>query len=368
MSATLVRPADRNCPYGEAIASALAQPFPAPPISSHDSLEERVLMGILANSNIRSSSAPTGAGLQSIRQAIAWAMKQGRPIPVLTPWGSKKTQIGAPLDVAELFALRQLQGLQERVSASYSPGIEVRLRLEDTSGYYLFSGIEGVHRDTERYCSDFELLVRIMEAGFVTCVRESSIIDDATYFAACDEAESVIRAYLDATDIKGLDGAEMLPEWKVLQAIGWKGLIPDVQRSYYRSRYLKLYPGITLAGATRELARYLAGSLRRYQMNATGTSPDWEGHVVRVTFVNPIPGAPEEIAGADVRYRTVPEKMGRTHVMPWRARGYVCVIEDKSIVTPKLTHWGDSIALSPARTTFKRNDESITLPSPYLRK
>jgi hypothetical protein len=117
---------------------------------------------------------------------------------------------------------------------------------------------------------------------------------------------------------------------------------------------------------TRRLALYLGGSLTRKFLGMSGKKEDWED-CVQLTFVAPVKGIP---AGYDRNYayqRTLPLSQARTHIMPWRAKGYLRISGRE--VTPKLASFRDvEILESLTKSELRVTDgvSSVTIRTDYV--
>ena len=118
-------------------------------------------------------------------------------------------------------------------------------------------------------------------------------------------------------------------------------------------------------------ADYLGGAKARYVLNgrAAPTSCIEGDPYIGISFVPPIPGAPVSLFSNTLYYRTVPMKDGRTHIAPWRAKGYL-EIGDGDEVKVKVTSWRYEVVadLSPAKVELSDRGEVITIDTDYLLK
>jgi hypothetical protein len=135
------------------------------------------------------------------------------------------------------------------------------------------------------------------------------------------------------------DFVETLDSYKTLKELGWKGTISKVQREFYYESYRRNYPDSTTAKNQQRLALYMAESLARYQLNMSGKQEYWPSFI-QITFVQPIKGLPEGYHNNCVYYRTIPLSQGRTHICPWRAKGYL-KITGKTVSSKITTHHDD---------------------------
>lgn len=352
-------------PYAAQVSSFFALEFPGANHGNSEAVLEGVTSAFVSSNQIRFGPAPNPESLVAIRQVIRDSIAAGLPIPVLTPFGSRKSSVDERLDIAEVASLKQLACLQQRVGRYYAPGIRVNIRLEDASGHYLFADEgEASRRATAEYCDAFQRLVRVLGMStFIRPVLESTLFDERAYAATCDRMVPVLMAYLTDTDANGFDRYEERDTWKALVALGWQGRIPVEQRDYYRNRYATLYPGISPYEATMKLVRYFAGSWARLVHKGSGADAAWGNDYIRVTFVAPIPGAPVGMVSRNIYYRTLPTKFASTHCPAWRAKGFLKINGD---VTPKIASWQEQHDYQRCQLVFGNETESVAVQADYV--
>lgn len=345
-------------PYGSIIESFLSRTFPAN-LQDKDNVLDALTSAFVATNGVRMGPQPKPEGLVEIRKRITYWMDRGEPIAVLSPWGSKKTLNDHSVDVAEVSAIRTLDALRERVHRFYAPGITVQFGIEDLGGRYLWADEgEETLRSSKLYVDDFARLVRILAPTWGTAVAESSLVPYETFATKADEFYGVLALYL-----LGQAGPERLT------AMGWLGNgVPDAQRAFYLRQYEKLYPEMTMHARTLKLARYLAQSAARYRVGAKVQDPAWLGHYVQVNFPLPVPGMPPALGDARLHYRTLPERFARTHMPPWRAKGYLVVGNSAEDITPKLATWTEEHDYRPFKVNFSDGTETVCVEADYVLK
>lgn len=358
---------DPTNPYGNLIGSFFAGAFPAAVATDKSTQLDLVTGALVASGQVRYGPSPNPESLVAIRELVRECITSGKPIPILTPWGSKKPRNDGSLDVAEVGALKQLACLQARVQQYHAPGIELVIRVEDGSGYYLFEGDTAARAAIDQYSPAFVRLIKVLGlSGFIRPVLESAIFDERRYADMTDEVVPVVQAYIAETDAFGFDGYEERASWKRLHTItGVRGEIPVEQRNYYRTLYLKLFPGISPEEANRKLSRYLASAFVRSKIKGRADDPSWGGKYIQVTFAPPIPGAPAGMVSRHLYYRTLPLRMATTHIAPWRAKGYLKIRGRE--VTPKIVSWNevpeDLMAFS---VELNGNGDAVSVAADYL--
>jgi hypothetical protein len=350
-------------PYAEVLNNFYFQQYPVPLLRTSEAMLEAVTTELIGSGQYRYGPRPSPESLVEIRRVIRSHIADGDPIPVLVPFGGMKAEPLNSVDVAELSALKILECLNARVATYYSPGLDVRIRIEDTGAYWLFRD-QKVDSLIDRYSEDFAKLTRIIGAAYATPVREATLMNREEYFTRSTTASARIMDYLDVTENRPTDG---LAEYEALQHIkniGWTGRIPVEQREYYRSRYRRLYPDRSPAEHNKMLADYLAGALTRYQMGGRGEAPGWTRGFINLSFVPPVPGAPPSLVSTNLYYRVVPQRFSRDHIAPWRGKGYLRVANN--VATPAIASWRAEATYNPFMVEFSGGGETVRVQSDYL--
>lgn len=296
------------------------------------SVTDAVLSALVGSSKERLGPVPSDDRLTEMKAVIATAIAAEEPIKLLMPWGSKKPDNGT-VDVAEIGALKTLEALQRRVQSVYPAGIHLRMRIEDLSGDYLFreEGEEAL-KASARYVHDFVNLLKLMHLPFIEPVLEKKMMDCHVYNALADELRPVFLTYIENTDRYFIIDDPSVASWQELSRLGWTGFIPCEMRNFYRSRYAR--QGLSPQEQNFKLAGYLASILARIKLKGYGHER-WGKEFINVSFAPPVPGTPEPFAQRRLYYRTLPESMARTHLPPWRGRGYLLISGEE--ITLKLT-------------------------------
>ena len=243
----------------------------------------------------------------------------------------------------------------------YEPGIDLRMRIEDLSGYYLFrdEGIEAINA-SDNYVSDFRKLLKILNLRFIDPLLESEIAVPEAFNKKAGEIEQLLYFCLVAMG-DGNDG-ESDRLLGLLHGMGWVGDIPEEQRAYYYRQYEKMHPGCTPDQKERKLARYFASSWARAQLHMRGDKAEWHNNFLTISFIQPIPGVGENFHARRLFYRTLPEKMARTHLPAWRARGYLRV---NGHATPKLATQHEKLDLHPCEIVLKDDECEVKVRADY---
>lgn len=329
------------------------------PLQKEDLIE--CLVGIFVSTNIiRYGPAPNKESLETIAVAISNCVKKKIPIPILCPWGSKKPKNYESIDIAELMALHMLHMLHTQVKAYYEPGIMVNLRIDDVSGYHLFFDQEGSEASSVRYVNDLLLLIKILDYDFINPITESIFVDKHTFFEFAENVKISFLDYLSSTDQNEFQHIDSLDSWNRLKQLGWSGHIPFEMRNFFKQQYSVMYQGISETKKQELLSRYFAGTVARMHFKATAKDPSWKNNFLQLNFLPAAPGTPFNLISNRLSYRTVPENFGRTHIPPWRAKGFLEIRSDT--IKPKVTSWFNTeITYVPSLLTIERDRDSICI-------
>lgn len=361
-----IRPADGSvdCSYGQVIADFLGQEFGAS-LETPAQLLDMISGQFTSTSQNRQGSLPKPEGLVAVRKVISYWVDKGEPIAVLVPWGSKKAMNGKSVDVAELFALRQLMALRNRVAKAYAPGLMINLGIEDLGGQFLWQDVES-RIESAKYVRDFVKLVGVMDAAYINAKPESEIVEYETFAEKAWQMAELLEPYIKLK-VNGGMLAQIDRQLTWIQEKGWKGDIPLAQIQFYLNSYEKYYPNQSMDQNIQMISRYLGQSWARYEVGAKLAYPSWGENYVQINFPQPVPGVPASLADRRLYCRTLPMRFSRTHIPPWRARGWV-QIDEKDGVVPKLSSfatppWDDefenfSVVLSNGR-------EVVEVSCPY---
>lgn len=353
--------------YGDLVRGFFSEQFPTAVPADKATKLDLVTSALIGTGQVRLGPQPNPESHVAIRAVVQHAIDHNQPIPVLTPWGSKKPRNGMSIDIAEVAALKQLACIQDRVQRYHTPGLRLIIRIEDASGYYLFGDELNCRPSIDTYSRDFVKLVRVLGLGFIEPLLETNLFDAQKYADMTDALVPTMEQYIFETDIFGFDGWQERESRRRLHDFfpAFQGEIPREQRDYYRGLYKKLFPGIGPAEATHKLARYLSSAIVRNKIRGRGDDPSWEGKYLQVTFAPPIPGAPAGTVSRFLYYRTLPTSMGTTHIPPWRAKGYLRM--DGRRATPKIASWSDiPSGLVSCSVQLTNSNEALSITTDYL--
>lgn len=292
---------------------------------------EAVVHEVIGTKQHRFGPTPPPEDLVPIRGIIRDCMERRVPIPILVPWGASK-QGPFSLDIAELMALKQLNCLQTRVRAHYSPGVDFSIRLEDLTDLVLFAGMWPYPAKTLEYRTEFELLHQLVSEPGSTLRKESNMMGWEAFMTTTEQYALAIRhAMKVAPDQR---------EYAIRNSIpGWRGDLPDAQIDYYRRSYSRFYPGESQAAQDTRLATYFATAAARLLLGGVGNHPWGLKPYLTLSFT----GVPWGVTGRRIYYRTIPERFTNQHRAPWIGKGYLRVSERSA--TPAVAGWdGDGLS------------------------
>lgn len=317
--------------HGESITRYLQRSFPKiASIKGRDLLE--VLTSILVGSkDLRYGPMPSPENLVNIRQTITKAIQMDAPIPVLIPWGGRKLYPDMKLDIAEVAGLKQILRVDECVRSVYPNGLQIRVRIEDTGARWLYKNHHGI----QQYSDDMKLLIDILKGDSkIIGVFESEMMEETKYFELSAQYSELLQAVITVQMAFPHEKVEDMNAYRQLVNRGWKGTIPKEQRDYYLDRCKKVYPNLTEPEYVEKLADYFGGSKARHDLNGVGAPLTPVGSFIQINFAHPVPGAPTGLFNHTLYYRTIPGNYSRTHIAPWRSKGYLDITGDD--ITPRV--------------------------------
>ncbi len=325
-----------NETYGKLICNYFQKEFPLTFNKTKSDILEILTEILIGTKETRYGPSPSPEILVNIRKVLKEAIELDNPIPILIAWGGRKAIAGAKIDIAELVAIKQLITLDQKIRQFYSPGINANIRIEDTGAYLLYRE-QGVGNEIAKYSTDFTKLVNILRGtSRLTPIMESSLMNTEDYIERSLNLSVFLKEYITETDAyPGMLGKGKT--FGILNDLGWKGVIPFEQRDFYRSRYRALYPDVEDVVSTKYLSDYLAGAKVRYDMNGRAEPAK---NFIGISFVQPVPGAPESMFSSTLYYRTLPLSEAKTHMPAWRSKGYL-KISNNNEVKAKITSFSN---------------------------
>lgn len=358
--------------YGDLIIKYLNREFPQVIQMKCNDKIDFITDIMVGTKEVRYGSIPSPESLVVIRKVIRQAMAEDKPIPVLVPWGSLKGDFSDNIDIAEVSGVNRLIQLNKAVQQVHPKGLDVVIRVEDTSGILLFGfdmDTEEVKERVNSYSSKFEELVDILNPDkSIGVVRESRMYNTSFFGKEVEDAFQYFERYLLESD-EIADQPEKLVEltsYKKLQELGWKGTIPLEQREHYFNTYRRLYPTEPHYRAVERLALYMCESYARHKLGMTGKKSSWDSYI-QVTFVQPIKGLPEGYHDNCVYYRTLPMSQARTHICPWRGKGYLLMTGNS--VCAKMASFGNTEIMEQlieSETILTDGTREVTIKTDFI--
>jgi hypothetical protein len=333
--------------WGRSIVEALQRELPGGN-GGKGAKFEAVVAEVFGTKQHRYGPLPTVEEQFHIREVVRRAMDRHAPIPILVPWGASK-QGPWSVDIAEVMGLRQLECMDQRVSAQYAPGVRFALRLEDLTDGTMFEGVPGYSLKTSEYVQSFTRLVRVLNLGRIVTVRlESEMMDEREHkWRVKENAGKLMEAM-------GIEDGVLRKEYLRRELPEWAGDLDQEHLDFYLKAYERFYPDDDERTRRRRLATYFGGALARFQLGGTGVLPGWEEYLT-LAFT----GIPWSRVGKRVFYRTMPQRYTNQHRAPWIGKGYLRV-NDKGEATPAISGWnGDGLEFERASAVLTRGEERV---------
>lgn len=352
-------------PYGDLIVKHLHTSFPKAARLNKSELLDTLTDLIIGTKETRYGCLPTPEHHVHLRQIIKKCIDKDQPIPILVPWGSIKANFSGAVDIAEVNAIKRIVDLDCQIKDFYSPGTDTVIRIEDTSGYSLFvleADYNTIKENSLTYSHSMVAATAILSNNTIHAQLESLMPNASVFQSYVDRIQPLIEKYLIESHNDSMFGNDLykFETFQMLELNGWHGIIPWEQRNYYYESYKKLYPNWEIQTAIKRLSIYFAGSWARHTLKMTGAKEEWGKDFIQLSFVPPIKGLPEGYNHNYVYYRTVPLSHARTHIPPWRAKGYLKLTGND--VQCKLTSFNDTELIQnliPVQATLINEDQKI---------
>jgi hypothetical protein len=360
-----------NDPYASVLNSFFYQQFPYSSARTADAQLDAIANELIGTGQVRFGPKPNPESLVAIRAVIKHYIDRNEPIAVLVPFGGVKANFHEPIDIAELATLKTLECLNDRVKMYYEPGLQIRIRIEDTNAKFMFRITSKYPVDAliDQYSEELSKLVRITGmSDFITPVKESDMLtakygDEEDYYIHAKRFSDVLYKYMEEMYLKGEENISVEARESLLD-IGWRGTIPREQSEYYLKRYETLYPNEGNRYYIGRLAEYFGGALVRYHLGARGDIDEWSNKFIDLKFVPPVPGVPKDIVNTSLYYRSIPMKYTRDHVTPWRGKGYLRISNNQA--TPAITSFRADMQFQKAFALLSNDTERVALSTDYV--
>ena len=355
--------------YKSLIETHLIKELPQIHVENNNTLVD-VLTDVLYNTkNIRYGAIPPVESQVVLRDVLRKYIQNDLPIPILVPWGSIKADFSAQVDIAEVSAIQTLVNLNNQVKQYYPKGLDISIRLEDTSGFRLFSMEDNYQQiviNSKSYVEDMNTLVQLLSNYSITVMPESQMENSHLFNDYEKKNSELIFNYLvrtkNSTNLS--EDIKELKEYAQLLEAGWKGIISHEQREHYLSSYRKLYKDYNENRLLERLSLYLGGALTRFQLNINGNKDEWDMGYLKVSFIPPVKGNPEGYNYNYMYYRTVSMNQARTHLAPWRAKGYLRI--QGGAISTKLSTFGEDIELIANTVSLYNNVSAVNVRADFL--
>lgn len=271
--------------------------------NTENMIVDKITKLIIGSKKIRFGNYPSELCYNNIKSLILKKVINNEPIPILVPMGPHKTIINEDIDLAELYALKTLGALNKSVCRYYKAGLNFYLQGEDITGWFLTGTSDTIKNSIEKYLNSFEQLIRILNYDeFMIPFRESQLVNYEDVIALIKVYYDPIRNYINDTNMLMFNGNyKDCTSYRVLHALGWKGDIPNEQRTFYRERYRRHYPDKTSDEIDNMLVNYLAISFAKSQLG--GLVPSIiKDDFIQLTFAPPVPGIPSNISSKRITH------------------------------------------------------------------
>jgi len=338
--------------------------FPPLAIGDTESLVTLIASKLIGSRNYRLTGAPSIESQAAIRDVIRINIENGTPIPMLVPSGPKKPVEGESIDITELSALRVLACVQRQIQEVYPAGLDIRIRMEDATGYYLEGTSTEVVQSIDKYINDFSKLIRILGYdNFITPIRETTLVDLIELAAEADTLQKLFDKYILESEGLPIDEWENLQSYIDLVIVGWKGIIPPEMREYYHHRYRILFPDMSTLERVEAISKYFSSTLSRRRLNFTAVDPKWGGKFIVISFTPPVLGEPIGLVSTRIHYRTVPMSHTKKHQPYWRAKGYLKLNGDARM---SIATWNEKLDLTPFEVVLRKGSDEVTIKADYM--
>jgi len=259
-----------------------------------------------------------------------------------------------PIDFAEVFVLLNLDGLNSKICAIYSPGLDIVIRIEDLMCLKIEYGHEKERAFyIEKYCAAFKTLIEDLGVGgFVAGLRESDMMVSADYDAKVEGFIGVFHDYLLAhpyykqltmtaeqreEDFK-LEELTIEAAEAALGKSGWLGGIDAELIKFLDDRYRLLYPDLFISDRIIANAKYFACVLARKFLNGTGHRAEWNFGRIDLSFNPQMPGS--MVFAPRIHYRAMPAKLVISNQPFWKLRTFGVRRRRKSSASEQLARLG----------------------------
>ncbi|MBW1719937.1 MAG: hypothetical protein JRJ43_10340 [Deltaproteobacteria bacterium] len=291
------------------------------------SLEEKVdgVVGFLVGTSrdIRKGPKPTKGVIESIKSNVKSYIEENKPFKVVAAFGCAKTRAleQQGIDLAELMIIEQLASISQRVRKFYEPGLNYQVFLCDSWYLHLY-GLND-QAAVEKYCSEFELLISILDLKEFQVQKLSNIVQnkgkDHQIAQKIEHNFELLEAYWEESKDHTEKEWESLTSYKKLCQAGWIGTLPRIQREFYLKKVQRYLPGANSREERDAVLRYFAYSLMTGQEDLFGRSTS----VADISFLSPPPGSPKRLRGNRLHWRSMPKGTSNKLPASWTSKGFL---------------------------------------------
>jgi len=330
--------------YHSGIIAQIESEIILPVTSTGSSIYTLIVNELIGTGQVRFGPRPNEATFDRLHRIVRANVQKNSPIPILVPSGPKKPHSGESIDLAELYAMRMMMCMHNRVSEVYPPGCKFYVRLEDLTGYALEAHEVEIRQDIEKYISDYQNLCNVLGYGqIIHPIRESMVTTESAYMNCVAQIFPVMADYLRYTDINGVGSAYHSDAYQELLRMGWIGVVPKEQRDFYKGKYERIYPDFPQSRINDLIAMYFSVTLARERVGLVILPKGMDKDFVQMNFAPQVPGIPEGFASNRVYYRAIPLSISKSNIPYWRAKGFLKLGQT---VQPCLTTWADPTQFS----------------------
>jgi hypothetical protein len=287
-----------------------------------DNIANKVIECFVGTKQTRVGPAPSKESLQLMNKVVVNCIQSNIPIPLLIAISACKLPLSANVsfDLAEYFFLETIMKLDNDIRKYYSPGLDIRIRIEDITVLYLFDSTNKVREIIESYVSSLKnLCYMICKSNRITLICESQMVSEEKWMEQSNLVLPLMYNYICKTN-NSSPGHDWCYEYSKLIELGWKGDVSQEMRNFIRTQYSVMYP--SLIDKDTMMSKYLTCILVRRILNAVGNHSSWDktGRL-ELTFTTPLPDCPK--VNTRIHYRCLPLSDSKLSLPFWRAKGLI---------------------------------------------
>lgn len=261
----------------------------------------------------------------------------GEPINMVGMWGAVKAygfnHNRSNMDIWDAMAVSRLENVAADVKKLYSPGLKTTIICEDITESIIGQCGDALPQLIKNY-SEVVGKYAASLSGDVVFTTESELLKTIgktpnEFLQLGENLTAILAEYWKVSSQLPESEWESSKEYKALNEIGWRGLIPPAMREHYINRVGSEYPQSDTDFRIKIACRYLGNSLARYRIgmvkskveDATGLLP-----TIKMGFGTHAPGVVKSMQMGRVDYKVKASKNSKTTTPPWCGWG---VLEDR---------------------------------------